>query len=236
MTHGMLQTIMPTNKPGTEIVVYDMDGTLFRGDCGGAFIKQRIKASIGRLVLSLLVAPFAYPMLHIPSLRRLGVSIYLWIASVGMTESGYSEILEQFIEQYRINPIEPVLSECRKDIAEGKKVVIATGAGQEMASAFIRRLGMENQVGLVTSQSARFFGGMISAVQCNGEVKLSELIRNGYLPPYKKAYSDTASDLPILRSAETAFLVNYREKDLHFLKMKLGKKLQAIRQASPGVQ
>ena len=77
---------MPTNNPETEIVVYDMDGTLFRGDCGGAFIKQRIKASIGRLVLSALVAPCAYPMLHIPSLRRLGVSIYLWIASVGMTE------------------------------------------------------------------------------------------------------------------------------------------------------
>ena len=228
MTHGMLQTIMPTNKPGTEIVVYDMDGTLFRGDCGGAFIKQRIKASIGRLVLSLLVAPFAYPMLHIPSLRRLGVSIYLWIASVGMTESGYSEILEQFIEQYRINPIEPVLSECRKDIAEGKKVVIATGAGQEMASAFIRRLGMENQVGLVTSQSARFFGGMISAVQCNGEVKLSELIRNGYLPPYQKAYSDTASDLPILRSAETAFLVNYKEKDRVYLSRCLGEKLYLL--------
>lgn len=222
---------MPTNKPETEIVVYDMDGTLFRGDCGGAFIKQRIKASIGRLVLSALVAPFAYPMLHIPSLRRLGVSIYLWIASVGMTESGYSEILEQFIEQYRINPIEPVLSECRKDIAEGKKVVIATGAGQEMASAFIRRLGMENQVGLVTSQSARFLGGMISAVQCNGEVKLSELIRNGYLPPYEKAYSDTASDLPILRSAETAFLVNYREKDRVYVSRHLGEKLRLVSRA-----
>ena len=223
---------MPTNKPDTDIVVYDMDGTLFHGDCGGAFIKQRIKASVGRLVLSIIVAPIAYPMLHIPSLRRLGVSAYLWIASVGMTESAYSRILDEFIAQYRIKPIEPVLSECRKDIAEGKRVVIATGAGHEMASAFIRHLGMENQVGLVTSQSARFFGGMISSVQCNGEVKLSELIRNGYPPPYQKAYSDTASDLPILRSADVAFLVNYKEKDLRFLMMKLGKKLQVVRQAT----
>lgn len=223
---------MPTNKTDTGIVVYDMDGTLFRGDCGGAFIKQRIKASIGRLVLSLLVAPVAYPMLHTPFFRRVGVSIYLWIASVGMTESAYLRILQEFIAQYRIKPIEPVLSECRKDIAEGKHVVIATGAGYEMASAFIRHLGMENQVGLVTSQSARFFGGMISAVQCNGEVKLSELIRNGYLPPYQKAYSDTASDLPILRSAETAFLVNYREKDRMYLSHCLGEKLRLVGRTS----
>ena len=223
---------MPTNKLDNDIVVYDMDGTLFRGDCGGAFIKQRIKASIGRLVLSILVAPIAYPMLHIPSLRRLGVSVYLWIASVGMTESAYSIILEDFIAQYRIKPIEPVLSECKKDIAEGKRVVIATGAGHEMASAFIRHLGMENQVGLVTSQSTRFFGGMISAVQCNGEVKLSELIRNGYPPPYQKAYSDTASDLPILQAASKAFLVNYREKDRQFLIRMLGEKLRVIDQVS----
>ena len=223
---------MRTNNPDTDIVVYDMDGTLFHGDCGGAFITQRIKASISRLALSLLVAPIAYPMLHIPSLRRLGVSVYLWIASVGMTESAYLRILGEFIAQYRIKPIEPVLSECRKDIAEGKQVVIATGAGHEMASAFIRHLGMENQVGLVTSQSTRFFGGMISAVQCNGEIKLSELIRNGYPPPYQKAYSDTASDLPILQSAHVAFLVNYKEKDLRFLMIKLGKKLQVVRQAT----
>ena len=219
---------MPTNKTNTGIVVYDMDGTLFRGDCGGAFIKQRIKASFGRLALSVLVAPVAYPMLYIPSLRRLGVSIYLWIASVGMTESAYSRILDEFIAQYRIRPIEPVLSECRKDIAEGRQVVIATGAGREMASAFIRHLGIDRQVGLVTSQSARFLGGMISAVQCNGEVKLSELIRHGYQPPYLKAYSDTASDLPILQSADAAFLVNYRDKDQVYLSRRLGEKLTLI--------
>lgn len=221
-------TIMPTNSLETGIVVYDMDGTLFRGDCGGAFIKQRIKASIGRLALSLLAAPVAYPMLYIPSLRRIGVSIYLWIASVGMSELAYTSLLNEFIAQYRICPIEPVLSECRKDIAEGKRVVIATGAGYEMASAFIKKLGMENQVGLVTSKSRRFFGGMISAVQSNGDVKLQELIKHGYPPPYLRAYSDTASDLPILLAASKAFLVNFKEKDRGFLSKKLGDKLQVI--------
>ncbi len=219
---------MQTNKLNADIVVYDMDGTLFRGDCGGAFIKQRIKANLWRLLLSAVIAPVAFPMLYIPSIRKLGVSAYLWIASVGISEENYKKILADFIAQYRIRPIEPVLSECRNDIAEGKKVVIATGAGFEMASAFIRHLGMDNQVVLVTSQSKRFFGGMISKVQCNGEIKLQELIKQGYSPPYLRVYSDTASDLPILRSGTTAYLVNYREKDRQFLMKKLGEKLQII--------
>lgn len=219
---------MPTNNAGPDIVVYDMDGTLFRGDCGGAFIKQRIKGNFFRLLLSIVIAPVAFPMLHIASLRRLGVSAYLWTASIGISETIYKIVLNRFIAQYRIRPIEPVLSECRKDIAEGRKVVIATGAGYEMASAFIKHLGMEGQVGLVTSKSRRFFGGMISSVQSNGEVKLQELIKHGYPPPYLRAYSDTASDLPILQAAQEAYLVNYREKDRIFLSRQLGDRLQVI--------
>lgn len=219
---------MPTNNAGPDIVVYDMDGTLFRGDCGGAFIKQRIKGNFFRLLLSIVIAPVAFPMLHIASLRRLGVSAYLWTASIGISETTYKIVLNRFIAQYRIRPIEPVLSACRKDIAEGRKVVIATGAGYEMASAFIKHLGMEGQVGLVTSKSRRFFGGMISSVQSNGEVKLQELIKHGYPPPYLRAYSDTASDLPILQAAQEAYLVNYREKDRIFLSKQLGDKLQVI--------
>ncbi|MGH8108921.1 MAG: haloacid dehalogenase-like hydrolase [Arenimonas sp.] len=222
---------MPTNKLETDIVVYDMDGTLFRGDCGGAFIKQRIKANLWRLLLSAVIAPVAFPMLSIPSIRKFGVSAYLWIASVGISEENYKKILADFIAQYRIRPIEPVLSECRKDIAEGRNVVIATGAGHEMASAFIRHLGIESQVGLVASQSSRFLGGRISSVQCNGKTKLRELIKYGYHPPYLRVYSDTASDWPILQSGITAHLVNYREKDRQYLSRLLGDKLQLIQQA-----
>jgi phosphatidylglycerophosphatase C len=216
----------------TNTVIYDMDGTLFRGDCGGAFITQQIKGNFLRLLLAIVIAPIAFPMLHIPSLRRLGVSAYLWIASIGLSETAYKNLLNNFIAQYRIRPIEPVLIECRKDIADGRKVVIATGAGYEMASAFIKHLGMENHVSLVTSKSRRFFGGMISSVQSNGEVKLQELIKHGYPPPYLRAYSDTASDLPILNAASKAFLVNYREKDRKYLRRKLGEKLQVIDQIS----
>lgn len=210
---GMRPTIMPTNKTETEIVVYDMDGTLFRGDCGAAFIKQRIRASIGRSILSVLVAPLALPMLYIPTARRWGVSAYLWIASAGISESGYQRLLAEFIAKYRIRPIEPVLAECRKDIAEGRNVVIATGAGHELATAFIRELGLSDQVGLVASQSSRFFGGMISSVQCNGEVKLNELIKHGYKPPYLRVYSDSASDLPILLAGIHPVLVNASKRD-----------------------
>ncbi|MEO6171500.1 MAG: HAD family hydrolase [Arenimonas sp.] len=204
---------MPTSNCETNIVVYDMDGTLFRGDCGAAFIKQRINGSAWRLLLAILIAPIAFPMMSIAPLRKLGVSSYLWIASVGISEVEYSQILGAFSAQYRIRPVENVLAACRKDIADGKQVVIATGAGSEMTKAFMQHLDLLDRVHLVTSQSKRFLGGMISAVQCNGETKLQELIKHGYLPPYLRVYSDSAMDLPILLSTEQPILVNASMKD-----------------------
>ncbi|MEO8001926.1 MAG: HAD family hydrolase [Arenimonas sp.] len=219
---------MPTNELETNTVVYDMDGTLFSGDCGAAFIKQRINGSIWRLLLAIIIAPLAFPMMRIAQFRKIGVSAYLWVASVGVDETAYSKALDDFITQYRIKPVHNVLAECRKDIIEGRKVVIATGAGRELTNAFMKQLDLYGHVHLVTSQSRRFFGGMISSVQCNGETKLQELIKHGHPPPYLRVYSDNAMDLPILRSTNKAYLVNYHEKDRKFLMEKLGEKLQLL--------
>ena len=205
-----------------------MDGTLFRGDCGAAFIKQRIKGNIWRLLLALVIAPLAVPMMHIALFRKIGVSAYLWAASVGVDEITYSKALDDFITQYRLKPIPNVLAQCRKDIAQGRTVVIATGAGLELTTAFMKQLDLFEHVHLVTSQSRRFLGGMISSVQCNGETKLQQLIKHGHAPPYLRVYSDSAMDLPILRSTSAAYLVNYREKDRQFLSRSLGEKLHLL--------
>ena len=219
---------IPTIQNELNTVVYDMDGTLFRGDCGAAFIKQRIKGSIWRLLLAIVIAPLAVPMMHIATFRKIGVSAYLWTASVGAGEIAYSKALDDFIAQYRLKPIPNVLAQCRKDITEGLTVVIATGAGLELTTAFMKQLDLFEHVHLVTSQSRRFLGGMISSVQCNGETKLQELIKHGHPPPYLRVYSDSAMDLPILRSTNTAYLVNYRESDQQFLSKILDKKLHLI--------
>jgi len=228
MTPAMPITKMPTAPVESNTVVYDMDGTLFRGDCGAAFIKQRIHDNLWRLLLAVIIAPFAFPLMNIAPLRKIGVSAYLWVASVGANEIAYSKTLEDFIAQYRIRPIDKVLAQCRKDIAEGRKVIIATGAGAEMTTAFMRRLELLDHVQLITSHSKRFFGGRIASVQCNGETKLQELIKHGHPPPYLRVYSDSAMDLPILRSTNTAYLVNYREKDRQFLSRNLGARLHLI--------
>jgi phosphatidylglycerophosphatase C len=208
-----MQTPTIPNESNLNTVVYDMDGTLIRGDCGKAFIIQSIKASTLRFILALFVAPVALPMMQFGPTRKAGVSACSWVASVGLSDAAYTKALENFIAAYRIRPIEFTLRQCQQDIRNGRKVVIATGANLEMTRAFMQALGLLENVHLVTSTSKRFMGGVIAKVQCNGKTKLQELIKQGFHPPYLRVYSDSAMDLPILLATKQPILLNASVKD-----------------------
>jgi phosphatidylglycerophosphatase C len=204
---------IPTTQNKLNVVVYDMDGTLIRGDCGEQFIRERIKTSFWRTLLVIPIAPLAFTLLGIPSIRKFGVSAFHWVATVGMNDTSYAQALNEFIQNYSLRPLQKVLAQCREDIASGREVVVATGASEQMAKGLLQRLQLADDVSLVASQTRWFFGGLISSVQCNGEVKLKELIKQGYVPPYLRVYSDSALDIPILLSTSQPILVNARPRD-----------------------
>jgi phosphatidylglycerophosphatase C len=204
---------IPTIQNKLNAVVYDMDGTLIRGDCGERFIRERIKTSFWRTLLVIPIAPVAFTLLHIPSIRKFGVSAFHWVATVGMNETSYAQALNEFIQNYSLRPLHKVLAQCREDIASGREVVIATGASEQMAKGLLQRLQLANDVSLVASQTKWFLGGLISSVQCNGEIKLKQLINLGYVPPYLRVYSDSTLDLPILLSTPQPILVNASLRD-----------------------
>jgi phosphatidylglycerophosphatase C len=208
-----MQILTIPNESNLNTVVYDMDGTLIRGDCGKAFIIQSIKASVWRLILALFVAPIALPLMQFGATRKMGVSACSWVASVGLSDAAYASALENFIAGYPIRPIEFTLKQCQQDIRDGREVVIATGANLEMTRAFMQALGLLENVHLVTSTSKRFMGGVISKLQCNGKTKLQELIKQGFHPPYLRVYSDSAMDLPILLATKQPILLNASAKD-----------------------
>jgi phosphatidylglycerophosphatase C len=203
----------PTTQNELNIVVYDMDGTLIRGDCGERFIRGLIKASVWRTLLAIPAAPLAFLLLRIPSIRKFGVSAFHWLATVGMNDASYAEALNIFIANYSLRPLQKVLAQCREDIANGRTVVVATGASEHTAKGLLQRLQLADEVGLVASQTTWFCGGLVSSVQCNGDVKLQQLIKQGYTPPYLRVYSDSALDLPILLATAQPILVNASARD-----------------------
>lgn len=213
-------------KPG--IVVFDFDGTLVHGDCGHRYLHWLLRRNPLRLLASAVIAPLVMPLLSLPATRRWAVSVFMWIATVGITQKRLPELAAAFIERYRLRPIASAVEALREEISRGHRVVVATGALQVLADGLLQRMAVREQVELVASESRRFAAGEIVAVQCNGQAKMRHLLAKGFPRPYLRAYSDTWSDRWLLDAAGTPVLVNGNARDRRRLRQRLGQKLRSV--------
>jgi phosphatidylglycerophosphatase C len=132
---------------------------------------------------------------------------------------------ERFAETRSMRPRERELAWLRADVKAGHRVVVATGAFEPLARVALRRLGVYPGVTLVASRLRPRWGGAGVARHCTGEAKLRALAEEGFPPPYVRAVSDAAIDLPLLRAADEAVLVNASARCRLIVRQALGTRL-----------
>lgn len=209
-------------------VVFDFDGTLVRGDCGRSFLAWLLRRNPLRWLAALLASPLLMPGLAMPGLRRWAVSSYLWLATVGMRGGRLERLLERFVAQHRLQPIQQAIAALHEEVSRGHQVVVATGAFQPLAEALLRQLELRQHVAVVGSEAQRWAGGLVVRVQCNRVHKVRQLHAQGFPGPYLRAYSDTWSDYPLLDSAESPVLVNADERTGRRLRERYGRRLRRV--------
>jgi phosphatidylglycerophosphatase C len=192
------------------LVVFDMDGTLVHGDSGSLLIHHLIGQRLWRRAFASLLAPIGFPLMAIPATRRVGVSIFFWIATVGMSEAQLETAVDAFMRLHRPQRIEPVIAALQSELDAGNDVVVATGAFQALAERLIKQLQLRGAPRVVGSTIRRSAGGFVSHIQANGPSKLRRLAECGLQPPFDRAWSDSRSDLPLLHAAREAHWVTLR--------------------------
>jgi len=197
--------------PYGPIVVFDFDHTLYDGDSGGHLVMWLLKRSWPRRIAALLAAPMFAPMLAWLPTRRLGISGFLWIGTVGLHRRRQ---LDALIDRYvasnaaqlraRLLPVAlEVLHHHRK---AGDRVVIATGAPPELARGILDFVAHED-LPVIGSLEAPFLGGLVTARHCHYFNKVRMLWDAGY-DRFAVAYSDSSADLPLLKAARQPVVVN----------------------------
>lgn len=219
---------MASTKPEPATVVFDFDGTLVRGDCGAAFVHWLLRRNPLRWLPALLASPLLLPLLGLPATRRFAVSAYLWLATVLLRRGRFDALLTRFVAHYPLRPVAPAIAALQEEVSRGHRVVVATGALQQLADGLLRRLGLRGHVALIASETRRWGGGLVVRVQCNREHKLRQLHALGFPGPYLRAYSDTWSDHPLLDAAEAPVLVNGDANARRRLRRRYGKRLRVV--------
>ena len=206
-----------TSATPTPISIFDVDRTLTRLPTYSAFlIFAALRARPWRLLLLPLITPWmlAYAARLIDR-RRLKAMMY-WIALGRRLPRGRAErIGEAFAERlFRRGLYREAIATIRRERADGRRVMLATAAPE----LYIRPLAMRLGISDVIATSCRWSDGhldpAIEGDNCYGAAKLAmigDYFRHDGIDRravHVRAYSDHASDLPMLEWANEPVAVN----------------------------
>lgn len=186
-------------------VLFDFDGTLVRGDCAAAWLRELLRSHPLRRLAAGLSFPFLAPAFGWWRSAWVPASFYLWLATVGRTDEALAEAREDFLRDCAARRdqllVAPAVAALHAHLAAGDRVVVVTGSERRLARDLWRALGQPDLT-FVGSSVRPGLGGWIGAEHTIGPRKLVALARAGIHPPFTAVYSDSARDLPLL--CETA--------------------------------
>jgi phosphatidylglycerophosphatase C len=229
---------------GRPVAVFDLDGTLLRGDTTVEFIRGLILRSPARTAVAVAIVPLLGPVFFMPFARRYAISALLWIATAGLPPGRIEALVEQFAAGHAAegNQIRVVLDRLHAHLAAGDRVVIATGCADWLATAACRALGLGTvEVVAARLQQGRTFVrpspdcGMWNALPTStgafsfGLEKLRRLAAAGISFPVAYAYTDSATDLPLLLAATERHVVEPSPRHLRRIRRKAGHKCVVLR-------
>ncbi|HVI25713.1 MAG TPA: haloacid dehalogenase-like hydrolase [Xanthomonadaceae bacterium] len=198
-------------RPDAPLVVFDFDHTLYDADSGSHLFGWLIRRAWWRYALALLVTPLAAPLIAFLPTRRHGISVYVWIGSVGMRDGAdFDAAIDRYVRENeegirrRLLPLG--LAALRRHLQAGDRVLVATGAPPRLARAILAFAAHED-VPVIGTELGPRLGGVGPRRHCHAEMKMAMLREAGY-GDIAVAYSDSSADLPLLRAARAPVVVN----------------------------
>ena len=208
----MSTTRFQAPREDAPLVVFDFDHTLYDGDSGSHLFKWLIERAWWRRLLALLAAPVAGPMVAWLRTRRAGISVFVWIGTVGLhRRRDLDDLIDRYVESHveaiksRLLPI--ALEVLHRHREAGDRVVVATGAPPELARAILAFVAHED-VPVVGTLVVPKLGAVGAIRHCHHAMKMTMLREAGFTQPVAIAYTDSSADLPLLQAAQRPVVVN----------------------------
>ncbi|WP_448102708.1 haloacid dehalogenase-like hydrolase [Luteibacter jiangsuensis] len=222
------------DEPATEagrVVLFDFDGVIVRHQTLELFYRQRL-SGMGRwrLLLALPLLPLVPFLIGSVAGNRFLGRVFLRVVTFGRSEAACRRSMAAFGRAYARRPgvfCRDAVAALRRHIAAGDRVVIVTGNEQKMVEAMLDEVNLGGYE-LVASQARMGLVGMRFVSHNVHHAKVRTLDRAGIARPWALAYGDSLSDMPMLKAADAARLVNPTAKTAKKAGRLLGDKLEIV--------
>ncbi|MDQ8047041.1 MAG: HAD family hydrolase [Solirubrobacteraceae bacterium] len=202
----------PAQADERPVAVFDMDGVLVHGDVFGSFVRQHLRGSAPHLLAAGAVLPWLTAPMVLRPTRRVALKAFLDLALAGVTDEVYATEASRYGAELGVHPTRVVtqaVAEARRLVDEaGHRLVIATACETRLARAYVDAIGLVDAEVYGTPITFRRTGPMQVAFHNHGAQKVRTLAAAGIAAPWAVAYTDALSDVPLLRGARRAVLVN----------------------------
>lgn len=199
------------------VALFDFDHTLIRHDSFAAFAGRLLQRDWWRIAAALGLSPVLAPLVPMRRTRGVPALALVWLATLGLDRERLARQLRRHVTRLASDPealaYHDGLARLREHQRAGHRVVIATGALEELARAICDTLGLAD-LEIVGSSWRPWGGGMTAREHCFGERKVTMLRARGFPPPWRWVYTDSTADLPLLRHAGEGYLVNPTRRTL----------------------
>jgi len=232
----MIQGNGPASVPeaagvARRVVLFDFDGVIVRHQTLELFFRERVSGfGRWRLLLALPVVPLV-PLLAttVAGTRFLG-RVFLRVVTFGRRDASYRRMVDTFGRAYARRPgvfLRDAVITLRRHIDAGDRVIIVTGNDLTLVEAILDEVNLGGYELMASQTRGGVFGTHFTRHNVEG-TKVATLDRAGVPRPWAIAYSDSLSDLPMLRAAECAALVNPTPKMERKAGKALGAKLEVL--------
>ena len=210
----------------SRTVLFDFDGVLFQGDAFELFIRHRYGSPAHRL-LAVLTMPW-WLLCGVFS-RRLAARALTHVALCGLSAQRYQSAAEAFADQLVRRPRQfyrDGLNVLRRHLTEGDEVIVVTGCERILVTRLLTQLGLTD-LPIFASQLKPGPFGMRVHVHNVDRRKVQNLAAKG-VQSWRLAYSDSFQDLPMLKQAGEAVLVNGTPKLCKRVEKALGRAVTRV--------
>lgn len=204
-------------------VIFDLDRTLIGCDSFAGFLNSLLLRDWWRVAGVVAASPLLLPLWATATTRRASLWGLLWFATVGLDSDEFASLASTHAQ--RLASADGIYPDGLHALAghqqSGDRVVIVTGSGSHLVTAFCAAVGLEG-VEVVGSTFRSGAGGWVVNDHCVGQRKVEMLTAAGVPPPWSAVYTDSASDLPLLQRADRRCVVNPKPRAIRALRRALG--------------
>ena len=207
-----------------EVAVFDFDGTLVSKDTGFEFNKWLTTRSSLRTVLTIVLLPLIGAFYYFPVTRKFGINIWCYLSTAFQNESLFN-LRKDFIEYYFSTSGAVVYAEGVKELRQcqqnGTPVIILSGSPRWLLHGVVKHLGLTGCKIIGSEQSVVKYALLLKN-HCYRKNKLKMANEAGVAENgWAVGYSDSMSDIPMLRACHRKVLINVSLSKLPRFKRKL---------------